>query len=106
MAKRTTRTRTRTEDEQRREVEGWRASGQSGSAYARERGYSYSSLTNWAAEVRQSPTLVEPRLVRLEIERRRAEIVLEVGSARVVVTSGFDAALLREVIAALGDSRT
>ena len=97
---------TRTEDEQRSEVEGWWASGQSGAAYARARGYSHSSLTNWAAKVRRSPTVVEPRLVRVEIERRRAEIVLEVGPARVVVTSGFDATLLREVIAALGDSGT
>ena len=99
MAKR--RTRQRSEDEQRREVEGWRASGQSGADYSRERGYSHSSLTNWAAKVRNAATLSEPRVVRVEIERRRSELVVAVGSARVCVAAGFDPALLREVVAAL-----
>ena len=95
------RRRQRTEDEQRREVDGWRASGQSGADYARARGYSQSSLTNWAARARDSPALSEPRIVRVEIERRRSELVVAVGSARVCVAAGFDAALLREVVAAL-----
>jgi len=91
----------RSEDEQRREVEGWRASGQSGADYARARGYSQSSLTNWAAKARDSAALLEPRVVRVEIERRRSGLVVEVGSARVCVAAGFDPALLREVVAAL-----
>lgn len=92
----------RTEAEQRREVEGWRASGQSGAAYARARGYSLSSLTNWATKMRRFATA--PRLVRLEVEKR-TDLIVEVGGARIVVGEGFDASLLRSVVAALGSER-
>lgn len=91
----------RTEEEQRREVEGWKASGESGAAYARARGYSHSSLTNWAAKARESSKVMGPRIVRVEIERRASELVVEVGAARVRVRAGFDARLLRDVVSAL-----
>jgi len=90
----------RTEADRRREVEGWRASGQSGMAYAKTRGYSHSSLTNWAAQFRRMPKAREPQLVRLEVEKR-VDLVIEIGSARIRVGGGFDAALLRRVVAAL-----
>jgi hypothetical protein len=99
MAKR--RARQRSEDEQRREVEGWRASGQSGEAYAKARGYSHSSLTNWAAKFRRIADGRELQMVRLEVERRPVNMVVEVGGARIVVGTGFDPALLRSVVAAL-----
>jgi hypothetical protein len=98
MAKR--RAKQRTEDEQRREVEGWRASGQSGEAYAKGRGYSHSSLTNWAAKFRRPAKAGGLQLVRLEVEKR-LDLVVEVGGARILVGARFDAALLRSVVAAL-----
>jgi hypothetical protein len=104
MSKR--RTIPRSEEEQRREVEGWRASGQSGASYARSRGYSHSSLTNWAAKVRTATPAPEPRVVRLEVERRRADVVIEIGAARITIASGFDPTLLRQVVVALGGGGT
>ncbi len=96
------RARQRTWDEQRREVEGWRASGQSAEAYADVRGYSRSSLTSWAAKMRVLVKTKEPTLLRLEVERQYSDLVVEVGGARIVVRRGFDGALLRDVVGALG----
>jgi hypothetical protein len=92
--------------EWRREVEGWRASGESMEAYARRRGYSKSSLGRWSSAYRPAPTDDAPRMVRLEVARAaavsRASVVVQIGGARVVVEPGFDAELLREVVDALG----
>lgn len=84
--------------EREREVRGWTASGLSAQAYAAERGYSRASLTKWAAEARTT----EPTFVRVElVPRAQPEVVVEIGGARVRVAAGFDAALLRDVVAAL-----
>lgn len=91
--------RERNEEERRREVEGWRASGQSAAVYAKTRGYSMSSLMRWASRERGESG---QRFVRVEVaSRTTSELSVEVGGARIRVTFGFDAALLREVIAAL-----
>lgn len=66
--------------------------------YAAQRGYSRASLTKWAAEARTG----EPTFVRVEVVPRVApELVVEIGGARVRVAAGFDASLLRDVVAAL-----
>lgn len=83
--------------EREREVAEWRASGISAGAYAAQRGYSASSLRTWAADLRDT----EPKFVRLELSPRLADIVVEIGEARVRVKPGFDASLLRGVVAAL-----
>ncbi len=95
------RARQRTWDEQRREVEGWRASGESAESYAEARDYSRSSLTNWAAKMRVLVKTKEPTLLRLEVEKHCGDLVVEIGAARIVVKRGFDGALLRDVVGAL-----
>ena len=96
--------RDRSEDERRREVEGWRASRQGADAYARGKDYSAWSLRQWAKALKSRDLVVAPpRFVRLEVATpAKAELVVEIGSARIRVTSGFDRALLRDVVAALG----
>lgn len=98
-------TRRLTEQERKREVAGWRASGQSQKVYARARGYSAASLARWAREV--GGTAVAPAFVRLEVaaEPRSTDVVVEVSGARVRVSRGFDPGLLREVVAALASGR-
>lgn len=93
--------RRRTEQERRREVAGWQASGQSAGAYARARGYSPTSLQRWRdASAEAEPGA--PAFVRLDvIGGRRGSLSLEVGGARIVVEAGFDPALLRSVVDAL-----
>lgn len=93
-----------TERERRREVEGWRASGESQKAYARARGYSPVSLARWAAGTVPATT---PTFVRLEVapQPMHRELIVEVGGARVRVGRGFDRDLLREVVSALSTER-
>jgi hypothetical protein len=93
---------TRTKDERRREVQAWRASGETAHVYAARRGYSTTSLHRWCADERAS---AEPAFVRVEVVpndvRDAPELVVEVGDARVRVARGFDAEHLRAVVGAL-----
>ena len=76
--------------------------------FARREGYSPSTLAWWATELRrrgEAPgrTSTVPTLVRV-VPRSAppaAALVLEVGRVRISVARGFDAALLRDVVAAL-----
>ena len=98
------RSRRRGVEEQRREVEAWRASKLTAAVFAARRGFSQKSLFRWAALESERPSALHAQFVRLEVSPRRqetAELVVEVGSARVRVVSGFDAQLLREVVVAL-----
>ena len=97
----------RTKREQRREVEGWRRSGQSAAGYAASRGYATSTLLRWSAAEREEDARGETRFVRLQVEpveAPAAELIVEMGAARVRVARGFDPVLLRAVVAALGAS--
>lgn len=88
-------------EEQRREVEAWRASKLPAEVFAARRGFSPKSLFRWAALADERP---RPQFVRLEVAPARmetAELFVEVGAARVRIVTGFDARLLREVVAAL-----
>lgn len=97
--------------EQRQEVEGWHASGESASQYAAGRGYSAASLLRWRkiappSKGAMSPPSREPRFMRLEVApAATAALLVEVGAARIVVERGFDAAHLRAVVAALAAER-
>src|SRR4051812_46918860 len=95
--------RPRSGEEQRREVEGWRASGESGAAYAARRGYSRASLAKWSTALKRGElAIAEPTFVRLEVEPTAAvDLCVEVGEARIRVSHGFDGTLLREVVDAL-----
>lgn len=97
-------------EEQRREVDGWRASGKSAARFAAGRGYCVATLLRWSRRVPREVCLaaaaVGPRFVRLEVAgvestRPEPELVVEVGSARVVVRRGFDGEHLRAVVEAL-----
>ena len=86
-------------------VRDWRASGQTAAVFARDKGFAASTLTRWGYQVgRADPT----RFVRLVPATPPApappsrELLVEVGAARVRVATGFDPALLAQVVAALG----
>lgn len=60
-----------------------------------------SSQGTVGAPVREERTAIEPKFVRLEIAGQ-PELVVEVGAVRIRVGRGFDASLLRDLVAALG----
>jgi lambda repressor-like predicted transcriptional regulator len=92
----------------RARVRAWEASGLSTAQFARRHGFSASTLRNWASR-RKRPAA--PQFLRLvpkaptvpPAPATTRPVVIEVGTARVLVTSGFDAALLRDVVRALGE---
>jgi len=92
-----------TEARWRERVRAWRASGQTAIDFARDRGFAPGTLHYWSS--RLGPD-APPTFVRLVPKTGHApvaaDLVVEVGSARVRVTSGFDAALLAQVVRALG----
>lgn len=103
---------TETETKWSERVRDWRASGKSAEEYAEGRGFKGSTLRYWASNLRRvAPAAAEAspgpaRVPMLRVVRRAASIPatieVAVGGARVVVREGFDGALLRQVIAALG----
>jgi hypothetical protein len=87
-------------------VEEWRASGETADVFAHGKGYEGSTLRWWSsrlgrAEQPQFLRLV-PKACTVQVD---AEVVVEVGPARVRVKAGFDAKLLAEVVVALGGDR-
>ena len=99
-----------TETEQRwtERVAEWRASGQPAPEFAQGRGYQGSTLQYWAtrlrrmAEGRPWPSS-GVRMAKVTVTKAAPEsLVIAVGAARIEVRPGFDGALLREVVAALG----
>lgn len=88
-------------------VQAWRESGVSAAEFARGKGFAASTLRLWSSRVRPLPRLVE--LVRrpsaAAVVVSAPELVVEVGAVRVRVGRGFDAELLREVVAAVSGAR-
>lgn len=101
--------RRRTEAEQWREVEGWRASGESVKRFAARQGYSETTLRKWIASEDSRPRArsAAPELVqvvaRSMVGSGEDEILIEVGAARIRVARAFDPALLRSVVLALSE---
>lgn len=97
--------------EQRAEVvAAWRASGKPASEIAAAQGISRATLLWWARELRAreakkfagSPKVTLARVVRAAEHPTSARgFSVSVGRARIEVSEGFDAKLLREVVAAL-----
>jgi hypothetical protein len=89
------------------EVRRWAESGQSADAFASGKAYSPRTLTWWRtqlkAEVSKRRDSDGLRLVPAHIVVRTAATAIwaEVGGARVEIRPGFDAKLLRDVVAAL-----
>jgi hypothetical protein len=114
-------------------VKDWKASGQTAKVFAQGRDFKPSTLTYWAHRLRQlvgaaavpeisglpsmrSTSTPRVRMVRVRPASRPsasmaragtsgAAIVIAVGAARIEVRSGFDRALLTEVVEALGVAR-
>lgn len=95
-------------------VQAWRASGATAEEFARTGGYRPKTLVWWSSELvrrskanptaKQKVVMARVRVARAEASPQR-ELAVVVGNARVVVSRGFDAALLRDVVAALGQAR-
>jgi hypothetical protein len=87
-------------------VRAWRASGQDASAFAAGKGFEASTLGWWASRLgREEPVRIVPVIGRASSSEARGDVVVEVGGARVRVTSGFDGELLAQVVRALGGAR-
>ena len=106
---------TETESRWAARVQAWRSSGESAADYARGRGFEASTLRWWSSRigrgavasdvVSKARTPPRVRMVRLEApSTRRAPraLTVRVGVAQVDVQPGFDRALLRELVEALG----
>jgi hypothetical protein len=104
---------TETETKWAERVRQWRASGKACKEFAAGQDFKPSTLRYWASELnRRSPkeakvstSATRVRLVRVQPVARRPSdepIVVTIGGARVEVRAGFDRALLREVLEALG----
>jgi hypothetical protein len=86
-------------------VRAWRASGEEAAAFAAGKGFQASTLRWWASQLgREEPVRLVPVVARPS-RGAVGEVVVEVGGARVRVTSGFDSVLLAQVVRALGGER-
>lgn len=89
-------------------VRAWRASGETAQEFAQRQGYAASTLHVWSSRLTRAEA---PRFLRLVPKAKAtpvtsaAELVVEVGSARVRVAAGFDSALLADVVRVLGGDR-
>ena len=87
----------------------WQQSGQSVAEFARARGFSESTLKWWIAKLKREGTAdVSVRIARVKRAKSSAEpttLTVAVGTATIHVRSGFDSALLREIVTALGAAR-
>jgi hypothetical protein len=85
-------------------IAAWRASGVSASQFAHDQGLAVSTLRYWATRLSKAP---KPHFLRLVTKPPAAptpspsELVVEIGAARIRVSSGFDAALLSDVVHAI-----
>jgi hypothetical protein len=87
-------------------VGAWRVSGQDASAFAAGKGYEASTLRWWSSRLgREERVRIVPVVARASSVEAPGEVVVEVGGARVRVTSGFDGAVLAQVVRALGGAR-
>jgi hypothetical protein len=106
---------TETEAKWAARVERWRASGKTAPEFAQGQGFESSTLRYWASRLKHlPPSLSKPVPVpRVRMVRVRwtppavmaAPLVVGIGAARVEVRSGFDRALLRQVVEALAEER-
>src|SRR5258708_7066869 len=85
-------------------VREWRASGETALEYASRHGFAASTLHGWSSRL---PPTEAPGFLRLVPKTPEAspsaDIVVEVGAARVRVGAGFDRGLLADVVRALAE---
>lgn len=95
-----------TEQRWRDRVVAWQRSGLTADVFVADKPYSASTLHWWSSRLRRAvpPTFVELRpRPAVEGPRVAADLLVEVGAARVRVTSDFDPALLAAVVRALSE---
>ena len=110
---------TETESKWAERIRQWRASGKTAEEFATGQGFEGSTLRYWSSELnrrtRESKPVAAParavratprvRVVRVRASSLRAAdalMIVAVGAARIELHAGFDRALLREVVDALG----
>jgi hypothetical protein len=92
-------------------VRAWRESGSTAEEFAQAGGYRAKLLVWWGSELDRRSRRKTPAKRKIVMARVRVSpapqdaLAVVVGDARVVVSRGFDAGLLRDVVAALGPSR-
>ena len=96
-------------------VREWEAAGGTAVEFAQGRGFEASTLRYWASRLRHperySAVVAKPtrrvRMVRVTpaVTVREETLDVVIGAARVVVRAGFDGALLRKVVDALGGAK-
>lgn len=104
---------TGTETKWSERVREWKASGKTAKQFVEGRDFKASTLVYWASCLRHGNGAAgrqrrEPRVRMARVvaaPRADDAIVIAVGAARVAVRAGFDRALLRQVVEALGDDR-
>ncbi len=111
---------TATEAKWAERVREWRASGKTAEDFAGAFEFEASTLRYWASRLKSEAAAVvkvAPPIVRVVRRRRRSPRVrtdqaaadpsvdVVVGAARIVVRRGFDAELLRQLVATLGSAR-
>jgi hypothetical protein len=108
---------TETETKWSERVREWRASGRTAKEYAEGREFKASTLVYWASCLRTGAGGAarakkrEPRVRMVRVVpvagavRVDDTIVVAIGAAHVAVRAGFDPALLRQVVRALGDGQ-
>lgn len=103
--------RTRTREWWKGEIARWEKSLQSAEEFAKGKGYSSKTLTWWRSAIRRSAQVQREQrtlqVVPVNVVPRTAplSVWVEIGLVRVEVRAGFDAALLRAVVDALGGAR-
>src|SRR3984957_11028336 len=106
---------TETETKWSERVRQWRSSGQTGQALATGREFRWTTLRYWASRLRHQPGPISlevkaarpvrmARVVRTPPKPSDSSVVVRVGAAEVLGRPGFDGALLRAVVEALGTS--
>jgi hypothetical protein len=86
-----------------RHIQGWRASGLLAKDYARRERLNVSTLRWWSSRLRHEGTTL-PAFVELAVNQPAPSDFIEVAigeRVRVHIRRGFDAELLRQVVAAL-----
>jgi len=102
-------------------VQAWRASGKTAEEYASGFDFESTTLRYWASRLKtqtisksteapSAPTATIARVVRARtvpepVAPTASALEVVIGEARVVVRSGFDQEVLRQVVAALGGAR-
>ena len=111
-------TRAATKEVWEERVREWKQSGESAARFVEGKGFSVSSLRNWAMQLSRAQTPRARQWVQLvrkgdatgpmnagAATRPSSSLVVEIGGARVRVEAGLDMGLLVQVLRALGGER-